>query len=84
MPGPLPQRIEVSNRHRSLLEGLAGQQTLGYLQVVRAQIVLAAADPAFIHLKAFNLPPQEEKLVITTAGIVELGEVLARGYLGQR
>lgn len=39
------------------------------------------ADPAFIHLKAFSLPQQEEKLVITTAGILELGEVLARGYL---
>ena len=45
---------------------------------------LAAADPAFIHLKAFALPPQEEKLVITTAGIVELGAVLARGYLGTK
>ena len=42
---------------------------------------IAASDPAFIHLKAFNLPLQEELLVITTPGIVELGEVLAEGYL---
>ena len=39
---------------------------------------------AFIHLKAFHLPQQEEKLVITTAGIVQLGELLAHGYLEHR
>jgi hypothetical protein len=54
---------------------------LGKLDVTADFAALAAADAAFIHLKAFALPPQEEKLVITTAGIVELGEVLARGYL---
>lgn len=42
---------------------------------------IAAADPAFIHIKAFNLPPQPEKLVITTPGIVQLGELLAQSYL---
>jgi len=42
----------------------------------------AAADPGFIHLKAFNLPVQEKMLVITTEGIVQLGEVIAEGYLG--
>jgi len=41
---------------------------------------IAVADPAFIHLKAFNLPAENEKLVITTAGIVELGELLAECY----
>lgn len=45
---------------------------------------IAASDPAFIHLKAFNLPLQEELLVITTPGIVQLGEVLAQGYLEHR
>jgi hypothetical protein len=42
---------------------------------------LAAADPHFIHVKAFDLPPQAEKLVVTTAGIVRLGELLAQSYL---
>lgn len=42
---------------------------------------IAAADPAFFHLKAFELPPQPEKLVITTAGVVQLGELLARSHL---
>lgn len=41
---------------------------------------LATADPCFIHIKAFDLPPQEEKLVITAEGIVRLGELLAQGY----
>ena len=45
---------------------------------------IGKADPAFIHIKAFDLPPQEKKLVISTAGIVELGELIAKGYLGQK
>lgn len=45
---------------------------------------LAAADPRCIRLEAFDLPGQEQQLVITTAGIVRLGEVLAEGYLQQR
>jgi len=42
---------------------------------------VAAADSNLIHIKAFNLPPQEKKLVITTEGIVQLGELIARSYL---
>jgi hypothetical protein len=42
---------------------------------------VVAADDHLIHVKAFDLPEQEKKLVITTEGIVELGEVIARGYL---
>ena len=42
---------------------------------------IAAKDPEFIHIKAFDLPKQEEKIVITTPGIVQLGETLARAYL---
>ncbi|MBI3869839.1 MAG: hypothetical protein HY299_15055 [Verrucomicrobia bacterium] len=57
---------------------------LNKIDVTANFAALAAADAAFIHLKAFTLPPQEEKLVITTAGIVELGEVLVRGYLEHR
>lgn len=42
---------------------------------------IAAADPDLIHVRAFDLPPDGEKLVIPTAGIVQLGELLARSYL---
>lgn len=55
---------------------------LNTIDVTSNIAALAAADPAFIHLKAFELPPQQEKLVITTAGIVALGELLAESCLG--
>lgn len=45
---------------------------------------LAAADPNLIHIKAFELPGSESKLVITTPGIVALGELLAESYLKRR
>ena len=60
------------------------EKGLNTIDVTANLAALAAADPAFIHLKAFDLPPQEEKLVITTAGIVKLGELLARSYLEHR
>lgn len=44
---------------------------------------VAAADKNWIHIQAFDLPKQEQKLVITTAGIVELGELIARKYLAE-
>ena len=60
------------------------EKGLNRIDVTANLAAIAAADPAFIHLKAFNLPPQEEKLVITTAGIVRLGELLAQSYLEHR
>lgn len=45
---------------------------------------IAEADANLIHIKAFKLAGREQKLVITTEGIVELGELLARSFLDQR
>ncbi|HEX9794828.1 MAG TPA: sialate O-acetylesterase [Planctomycetota bacterium] len=45
---------------------------------------VAAADANLIHIKAFELPGQEQKLVITTEGIVVLGKLLADRYLEER
>ena len=59
-------------------------ENLNKLDVVGNMAGIAAADPNLIHLKAFDLPPQEKMLVITTGGIVQLGEFLAKGYLGNR
>ena len=56
-------------------------ERLNNVDVVSDMAKVAATDPDFIHLKAFNLPPQEKMLVITTEGIVQLGEVIAEGYL---
>ena len=60
------------------------EKGLNRIDVTANLAATAAADPALIHLKVFNLPPQEEKLVITTAGIVQLGELLAKSYLEHR
>lgn len=54
---------------------------LAAIDITANLAALAKADPAFIHLRAFDLPPQKEKLVLDTAGVVHLGELLARSYL---
>ena len=56
-------------------------ERLNQLDVVTDFTKVAAADANFIHLKTFNLPPQEKMLVITTEGIVRLGEAIAKGFL---
>ena len=57
---------------------------LNELDVVADIAKVAAADPNFTHLKTLNLPPQEKMLVITTEGIVQLGEEIAKGYLNNQ
>ena len=42
---------------------------------------LAAADSNLIHLKAFHLPKQQKQLVLDTAGILRLGELIAETFL---
>jgi len=54
------------------------------VDVVTSISEIAAADENLIHLKNLAIPKQEKKLVITTAGIVKLGELIAEGYLGNR
>ena len=41
---------------------------------------VAVADANLIHIKAFDLPQQQKKLVLDTAGIVRLGELIAESY----
>ena len=60
------------------------EEGLNRIDVTANIAALASNDPLFIHIKAFNLPPQPEQLVITTQGIVQLGELLAKGYLEQK
>ncbi len=57
------------------------EKDLNNIDVTADIAAIATTDPSFIHLKAFNLSTQAENLVITTAGIVQLGRLLARGYL---
>jgi hypothetical protein len=44
VPRHSPYRIELSDQERAVLESLARSYTLPYSQVVRAQMVLMAAD----------------------------------------
>ncbi len=60
------------------------EEGLNAIDITANLASIAATDPAFIHVKAFNLTPQAEKLVITTAGVVQLGELLAQSYLEHR
>lgn len=57
------------------------QKGLNTIDITANLAALAAADAALVHLKAFDLPPQKEPLVLDTAGIVALGELLARSYI---
>ena len=43
-----------------------------------------SADPNIIHIKAFDLPPQEKKLVLDSAGIIALGKKMAQDYLTKK
>jgi hypothetical protein len=40
-------------------------------------------DKNLIYIQAFDIPPQEKKLVLDTTGIVWLGEQIAEAYLNQ-
>lgn len=60
------------------------EKGLNKINVTENLATIAVADTAFIHLKAFELPTEQEKLVITTAGIVALGNLLAKAYFEQR
>jgi hypothetical protein len=59
-------------------------KSVNAIDVTGALAKLAAADPNLIHIQVFDLPGAEQKLVITTAGIAALGEVLADSYLKLR
>ncbi len=56
------------------------QKGLNAIDITADLAAIAAADLAFIHIRAFDLPPQRENLVITTEGIIKLGELLAQSY----
>jgi hypothetical protein len=54
------------------------------IDVISKIAELAGSDNFIFHLKAFDLIPQEKKLVISTAGIIQLGELIADNYLKNR
>jgi Carbohydrate esterase, sialic acid-specific acetylesterase len=60
------------------------EEGLKAIDVTAELAAIAAADPAFHHLKALELAPHQQKLIINTEGILKLGEILAKGYLEKR
>ena len=54
------------------------------IEVTAALAKVADADEHLIHTRAFSLPKQDKKIVITTSGIVALGKVIATSYLKHR
>ena len=59
-------------------------ESVNEIDVVTDIDELASADENIYHIKTFRLPKQEKKLVLDTAGIVALGELMAEGFLKQR
>ena len=53
------------------------------VDVVAAFKELAAGDEQMVHIPLTELPEQEKQLVLNTAGVVQLGKVLAEAYLKQ-
>lgn len=56
-------------------------ESVNGVDVTAAIAELAAGDDRIEHWKLFDLPGREQELVITTPGIVALGERMARRYL---
>ncbi|RLS58200.1 MAG: hypothetical protein DWH91_02775 [Planctomycetota bacterium] len=57
------------------------QEGLNRIDITANLTAISAVDSAFVHLKVFDLPPQPEKLVLNTPGVIKLGESLAQSYL---
>jgi CubicO group peptidase (beta-lactamase class C family) len=58
-------------------------ENLNKIEVTSELEALAQEDPNMIHIKVFDLPGQERPIVLTTPGVVALGERLANTYLRQ-
>ena len=75
--------------HRPTLRWFVSQQpptdhkNVNNIDVVADVETVAAADKHLIHIKAFDLPPQEKRLVLDTQGVLSLGQEMAKSYLAQ-
>lgn len=58
-------------------------ESVNAIDVTTELVAFAASDEHVVHVPVYDLPGQEQKLVITTPGIVELGGRLAEAYLKQ-
>ncbi len=58
-------------------------ERVNQVDIVSMVKAIAEKDSHLHHIKVFDLPVQEKKLVITTAGILHLGKSIADFYLAQ-
>ena len=58
-----------------------GHKSVAKVDVISAVEALADQDPLITHLRAFDLPGRAESLVLTTEGVVALGERIAEAFL---
>ena len=56
------------------------EKDVNRIDVVANMEKIAANDPNLIHIKAFDLPPQKKKLVLDTAGVVKIGQLLGERF----
>ena len=59
-------------------------ESVGGIDVTAGIAGVAAEDEHCLHVQAFDLPEQEKQLVLDTAAVVRLGELLAGAYLQER
>ncbi len=59
-------------------------KSVNAIDVIADVNALAAQDPLMTHLEAFDLPGRAQTLVLTTEGIVALGERIAKAFLAGR
>ena len=55
-------------------------ESVNAIDVTTELAELAEADPFLTHVKVFDLPPQPKRLVLNTAGILQLGARMAESY----
>ena len=72
--------LEISELWFISQQKLADHESVNQVDVV-SMVAEVATRILYVHIKAFDLPPQEKRLVITTEGIVRLGELLANQFL---
>ncbi len=66
------------------LQAPTDDERVNDIDVIAALEEMAAMDPNIFLIKTFDLPGQEKKIVISTEGIVTLGERTASFYLEHR
>ena len=80
----LSGRVERMDGDPVALSGETHTIAVNGIDATSAIAKVAAADDLMMHVKAFDLPAQERKLVLDARGLVALGRLLAASHAGSR